>query len=198
MGFFDSFTGASQRRDIRNTNVQATAALDQGYNQSQGYYNQAADLFAPQAQTGQAASAFYDNALGLNGADARSQAQGVITSDPLWTGQLAEDQNALLKMMNARGEAGGGKAYLAGQRVLAQNYGNALDRYRTRADTGAQALGTLAGIRTAQGDNAYGYGATKAGQATNYGNAIAGTRGMTVNNLMNLAGTAIKAYGARR
>ena len=111
MGFFDSFTGASQRRDIRNTNAQATAALDQGYNQSQGYYNQAADLLAPQAQTGQAANAFYDNALGLNGADARSQAQGVITSDPLWTGQLGQDQNALLKMMNARGESGNDKAY---------------------------------------------------------------------------------------
>lgn len=194
MGFFDSFTGASQRRDIRNTNAQANAALDKGYADSQGYYGQAAGLYEPLAQQGQRASSFYDDALGLNGADARNTAQGVITSDPLWTGQMAESNNALMRMLNSRGEAAGGKSYLAGQRMLAQNYGNALDRYAGRAQTGQQGIGALAGIRTAQGDNAYGYGATKAGQATNYGNAIAGTRGMGVNNLMGLLGTGLKAY----
>lgn len=198
MGFFDSFTGKSQRRDLQYAQTQANAALDQGYAQSQSRYDQAAGLFEPQATTGARAGTFYDDAIGLNGADARNTAQGVITSDPLWTGALAEDQNALMRMMNARGESGNGKAYLAGQRVLAQNYGNALDRYKTRADTGTQAVGTLAGIRTAQGDNAYGYGATKAGQATNYGNAISETRGVGVNNLMNMLGTGLKAYGAFR
>ena len=43
---------------------------------------------------------------------------------------------------------------------------------------------------------AMGYGATKAGQAINYGNALASTRGIGVNNLMGLLGTAAKAAGA--
>ena len=194
MGFFDTFTGASQRRDLRAANKKSNDALDQGYQQSQGYYDQAAGLYQPLAQSGQRASTFYDDALGLNGADARSVAQGVITSDPLWTGQLAESNNALMRMLNARGEAGGGKAYLAGQRVLAQNYGNALDRYAGRAQTGQQGIGALAAVRTGQGDNAYGYGATKAGNAINMGNAMAQSRGIGVNNLMGLLGTGLKTY----
>lgn len=40
----------------------------------------------------------------------------------------------------------------------------------------------------------YGYGQQKAGNAISYGNAVAGTRGIGVNNLLNLAGTAVKAF----
>lgn len=193
MGFFDSFTGKSQRKDIQRAQGQANAALDQGYSQSQGYYDQAAGLFDPYVQQGSKANAFYYNALGLNGNDARDQAQGTITSDPLFTGKLAQDQNAALKYLNARGEAGGGLAALAGQRVLYQNYNNALDRYRDAGSQGLTATNALSGVRMGQGDNAYGYAATKAGNAINYGNAMAQARNIGVNNLFNALGTAAKA-----
>jgi hypothetical protein len=49
-----------------------------------------------------------------------------------------------------------------------------------------------------QGDNAFGYGATKAGNAINYGNAMAQAKGIGVNNLLGLAGTAIKAWGGMK
>lgn len=170
--------------------------MQQGYDQSQGYYNQAADLFDPYAQAGTKANDFYTNALGLNGADARAQAQGVITSDPLFQGGLAQESNALLKNLNARGQGGGGLAQIAGQRVLQQNYGNWLDRYRDAGSQGFQATGAQAGIRTQQGDNSYGFGATKANQQIGVGNAIAGTRNVGINNLISAFGTGISGYNA--
>ena len=74
--------------------------LDEGYGKSQGYYDQASGLFDPYMQQGGKASGMYSDLLGLNGADARSSAQGVITSDPLFQGQFASDSNAMLRAMN--------------------------------------------------------------------------------------------------
>ncbi len=196
MGFFGSFFGSDQRSDIRRGNAQATRALDSGYKESMGRYDQAADLYSPYAQQGGQAQTFYNNALGLNGDAARAGAQQTITSDPLWSGKLAQDEGNSLAYLNARGQAGGGAAALAGQRVLQQNYGNWLDRYRDVGRQGFEATNQQAGIRTGQGDAAYGYGATKAGQAINYGNALASSRNIGVNNLMGAFGVAAKAYGA--
>lgn len=196
MGFFDAFTGASQKKTLAAADRKATAALDQGYGQTQGYYNQAASAYDPYVQQGTKASGMYNDLLGLNGADARSAAQGVITSDPLFQGGLAADSNALLRQLNARGQSAGGLSAIAGQRVLQQNYGNWLDRYNQAGQQGLQATGAQSGVRMAQGDNAFNYGATKAGQAINYGNARAEAQGIGVNNLFNLAGTGIRAYAA--
>lgn len=166
--------------------------MQQGYDQSQGYYNQAADLFDPYAEAGTKANDFYTNALGLNGDEARAGAIGTLTSNPLFQGQLAQESNALMKNLNARGQSGGGLANIAGQRVFQQTAGNWLDRYRDAGSQGFQATGAQAGIRTGQGDNAYGFGASKAGQQINYGNALAESRGIGVNNLLNAFGTAAK------
>jgi len=192
MSFFSSFTGSDQRNDISNANKTANAALDSGYNASQGYYNQAADAYNPYVKTGTDANTFYGNALGLNGDAARTAAQGTITSDPLFSGKFALDSNNVLKSMNARGLNGSGAAALAGQRVLTEDYGNVLDRYANLRQQGLQATGAQAGVRTAQGDNAYGFGATKANNAIEYGNALAGTRNIGVNNVLGALGTAAR------
>lgn len=101
----------------------------------------------------------------------------------------------MLKYLNARGQSGGGLANIAAQRVLQQNYGNWLDRYRDAGSQGLQATGAQAGIKTGQGDNAYGFAATKAGNAINYGNAMAQSRGIGINNLFSALGTGVKAAG---
>ncbi|MCB1240594.1 MAG: hypothetical protein KDB30_13105, partial [Tetrasphaera sp.] len=87
--------------------------IDQGFNESQGYYDQAAGLYDPYTQQGGKAATMYADLLGINGGDARSEAQGVLTSDPLFQGGLAQDSNALLKQLNARGQSGGGLANIA-------------------------------------------------------------------------------------
>lgn len=201
MGFFGSFTGSDQRSDIRKANKNATAALEQGYNTSQGYYNEAADSFDPYVKQGGDASTFYGNALGLNGDAARDEAQSTITSDPLFSGKFALDSNNVLKNMNARGLGASGAAALAGQRVLTENYGNVLDRYANLGQQGFQATSAKGNVLTGQGDNAYGYGATKAANEINYGNAISGTRNTGLNNVLAVLGTGAKmasaAYGGK-
>lgn len=195
MGFF-SLTGGSQRSDIRRSTAQANSMIDQGFNESQGYYDQAAGLYDPYTQQGGKAATMYADLLGINGGDARSEAQGVLTSDPLFQGGLAQDSNALLKQLNARGQSGGGLANIAAQRVLQQNYGSWLDRYNQAGQQGFQATNALAGVRATQGDNAYGAAATKAGLALGKGNALASTRNTGINNLLGAIGTGLKAYSS--
>ena len=196
MGFFSNLSGGQQRSDIRRSTAQANSMIDQGFNESQGYYDQAAGLYDPYTQQGGKAATMYADLLGINGGDARSEAQGVLTSDPLFQGGLAQDSNALLKQLNARGQSGGGLANIAAQRVLQQNYGSWLDRYNQAGQQGFQATNALAGVRAVQGDNAYGAATTKAGLALGKGNALASTRNTGINNLMGAIGTGLKAYSS--
>jgi hypothetical protein len=194
MGF--DFFGSKARSDVRKANKSANAALADGYGQQTQRYDQAFDMFSPYAQQGRAANDFYTNALGLGGQDAQNQAISTLTGNPLFQGQLGQESNALMRNLNARGMGGGGTAAMAGQRVFQQTAGNWLDRYRDAGQQGFQAASQQGNIRMGQGDNAMGYGATRANQAIGYGNAMAGTRNAGMNNLMGLAGLGIKAYTA--
>ena len=196
MGLFSDFTGSQSRSDINNAYGKANKALATGYAGQQAAYGQAANAYAPYAQTGQQANAFYGNALGLNGDAARASAENTITSDPLWSGAFAQDSNNVLKAQNARGLNGSGAAALAGQRVLYQNYGNALDRYANLGSQGLQAAGGQANVLQGQGNNAMDYGQTQAGNAINYGNAMSQTRNMGLNNVLGLLGTGLQGYNA--
>lgn len=196
MGFFGSFFGNDQRRDISQANKKANAALDSGYQNQQNYFDQAASAYDPYVQSGQQANTFYANALGLNGDAARSEAQGTITSDPLWSGKFALDSNNVLKAMNARGLGYSGAGALAGQRVLTENYQNALNNYANLGAQGLQATGAQSNVWQNQGQNAWNYGTTKAGNDINYGNALAASRNTGLNNILGVLGTGISGYNA--
>jgi hypothetical protein len=89
---------------------------------------------------------------------------------------------------------GGGRLALAGARVGVENYGGWLNRLQGVGQQGAQTATQQSNIRLGQGDLAWGYGATRAGQETSYGNARAQAQSLGVNNLLNLGGTIAKAY----
>ena len=200
MGFFkslaDGFTGKAAQKDIRAADAKASGYLDKGYADSQGYYGQAASAYDPYVQAGGKSNDTYNALLGLNGTGAQNDANTMLTSNSLFQGQLGQESNALLRNLNARGQSGGGQAQLAGQRVFQQNAGSWLDRYRDAGSQGFQASNAQAGVRAAQGDAAYGYGATKANQAVGYGNALAESRGIGINNLMGAIGSGISGYNA--
>lgn len=151
------------------------------------------ESFDPYVQSGAQSQSFYDNLLGLNGADARAESQGVITSDPLFQGQLGQNSNAMLRHLNARGASAGGQAALAGQRVLQSTYGDWMDRYRTGGAQGLNATNAMAGYQAGRGDLSYGYGATRAGHETNFGNAMAQSRSIGINNLLGVASLGVNA-----
>lgn len=201
MGFWDDFSGKSAKKDIRAANAKAEAAVDRGNAQAQGYYDQAYGEYAPYAGLGQQGMAdqnIYRQAIGLGTPEERAAAQDRYFSDPAYARMNDQNQNAMMRYQNARGSVGGGKAALAGARVANEGYQGWLDRTRDVGQnamaTGFGAASARAGIRTGQADQAWGYGTTKAGNAVNYGNAMAASRGILTNNLLNIAGTAAKAY----
>lgn len=109
---------------------------------------------------------------------------------------LGQQSNALLRQQNARGGIYSGTAIQAGGRLGLENYGNYMTRLQGQGSQGLTAAGQQSNIRLGQADMRYGLGATQAGSEINYGNAQAQNRGVLGNSLLNLAGTAAKAYAA--
>jgi hypothetical protein len=212
MGFWDDFTGKSQQKDLTAANKTSEAALKQGYTQGQGYYNRAYDEFAPVAQIGtdqygrgRGDTDVYRQAIGLGTPEEQAAAQDRYFNDPAYSRMMQPQFNAMMRYQNARGHAGDAKGALAGARVANEGYQGWLDRTR---DVGQNAMQTGTGavtnaatgrsnVRAGQGEMAYGYGATRAGNAQQFGNAMAASRSTLSNNLLGLAGVAANAYASR-
>jgi hypothetical protein len=198
MSFFDNLFGSAQEDTLRQADAEAKRSLNKGFKQQNQRYDEAYGLYQPYAEQGREANDFYYNALGLGTPEQQTTALNTLTSNPLFQGQLGQESNALARSLNARGASGGGQAQLAAQRVFQQNAGNWLNRYRDLGGQGLQVTGQQAGIRTAQGDNAYGHFGNQAGRAINTGNAMAQMQTNSANNLMNaftgLASTAIGGF----
>jgi hypothetical protein len=196
VGIIGSFFGRDQKKDLANAKAQADADLAAGYNDARNDYTTAENYFRPYAEGGQRGQRFYDEALGLYGDEARGAATSSLASNPLFQGQLGQESNAISRVLNAQGNSGGGKAHLAAQRVFQGSAGNWLDRYANRGQQGMQASNAMAGYRAKRGDLAYGYGATRAGNAIQYGNAQAANRNTPWNNAMALGGLGVNALNA--
>lgn len=202
MGLWDAFTGAAQAKTIKKGSQQAQNALMTGYNTAGGAldtsYDTARGYVDPYVGTGTRYQQRYDDLMGLNGDEARTAAQGVITSDPLWSGQLAQAQNAALRNLNARGLSGSGTAALAGQRVLLENYQNMLNRYQQGGQQGLAASGMGADIASRYGSARagldYGNAQQLAGVHQSTANALAQAQGILPQHLMGLASMAISGF----
>lgn len=196
MGFLQDLTGASARKDLKRAKAASDAELQAGYDESQPFFNEAFDLYSPYAEGGAAANARYNQLLGLGTAEERVAGQQTYLDDPIFQSILGQESNALLRQQNARGQTYGGKTRLLGGRLGLEGYNRYLDRLSGQGQTGLAATGAQAGIRAGQGDLRYGFGATKAGHETSFGNAMAENRNTGINNLLNIAGTAAKVYAA--
>lgn len=212
MGFFDAFTGKSQARDLAAANQRAEGYLSQGRDNARmeitGGRDRALGYIQPYAQQGQAGSKMYGDALGLNGADARTAAYGTYSSSPFLEAQRGAGDNALMglfKRYNAQGMGNSGQSRLAVSRAAgereASNQNSWFDRINGVGTQGGQYAQTAAGLEQGTGqylaDLESGYGQQRAGNTINYGNAQAATRGIGVNNLINLAGTVARAATMR-
>jgi hypothetical protein len=188
MGLLSSFFGKDQRRDLERARAESEAAMAQGAQQQDTRYSEAEGMYQPYAQQGQEANTFYNDVL-MNRGDATER----FSANPLFNGELASNFMAAQRAGNAAGW-GAGKEALAGQRVFGQTAGSWLDRYRDQGAQGLTATNQMAGLRAGRGDNAMGYGATRAGNAINFGNAMAANRNTGINNLMGLGGLAVNAF----
>ena len=188
MGFLGSFFGSDQRKDLKRANQKATAAIDQGLSEGVSAYQQGQARFDPYAQSGTQANAMYTAALGLGGPDAQREFLANYQADP--TQEL--QQQAVARAMAARGLTDSGASRLASARVWNEGYQGHLNRLMGVSQQGMQAAGAQAGIDTGIGDMRFGTGQLKANQAVNYGNAMAQSRSIGLNNLLQVAGTAAK------
>lgn len=203
MGFFADFSGKSAQKDLKKANANAEAALAAGRAQADVKFNQAYDEFTPytaMGKDGMADNAMYRQAIGLGTDEQRTAAQGRYFSDPAFQQINNNQQNAMLRNLNARGLSGSGVAAQAGSNTAYGGYTGWLDRLRESGQQGTQTgvgvAGARAGIRGQQADMAYGYGGTRSNMLIQGGNAMAGTRNILSNNILSLAGTAAKAYAA--
>lgn len=189
-------TGASARKDLRAGKKAADAALQQGFDTAMVRYDEGYDELEPYASSGTVANTRYNQLLGLGTDEERAAGQKTFLEDPIFSSVLNQQSNALLRQQNARGATYGGQTVQMGGRLGLEAYEGYLNRLKGQGDQGFQATGARSNIRLGQGDAAYNFGATKAGNAINYSNASAANRGTLTNNLLNLAGTAAKAYAA--
>lgn len=197
MGFLSDLFGGSARKDLRRSKAASDAALDSGYADASGMYDQAGAMYDPYAQRGEQGSATYSQAIGLGTPEEQAAAQQRYFNDPAMQQVLGQQSNALLRRYNSQGSGtGGGRLALAGTRVGLENYGGWLDRVKGVGDQGLAATGAKSNVLLGKGDMRFGLGATKAGSEINFGNAMSQSRSTGINNLLNIAGTAAKVYAA--
>lgn len=188
MSFFGSLFGSDQRKDLRRANKQATAAIDQGLQEGVSAYEQGRARLDPYAQTGGQANAMYAAALGLQGPEAQRNFMDSYLEDP--TQELSH--RAVARQMAARGLTDSGASRLAAARVWQEGYGNHLNRLSGVSQQGQQAAGQQGQFDAGIGDMRFGTGQLRANQAIGFGNAMAESRNIGLNNLLSIAGTAAR------
>lgn len=192
MGLLGSFLGTDQKKDLQSAKAASDAALSSGYSKAYADDTSAVSSYDPYVQSGQQNQKFYDDLQGLNGPEAQAAAQKVYQQDPYAQNALGQSENALTRLGNAQGY-GAGKYALAGQRVANDAYSAWKGTYATGAGQGLQAASGQSNALQNRGNLSYGYGASQAGQETNYGNAMAAGRSTGINNLLGVAGLAVNA-----
>lgn len=199
MSFFGSFFGKDQQGDITNANRQATGALTAGKTAALGNYSQAQGMYQPYAAQGGRANALYGDALGVNGAGARSAAMANFAQGNPYS-QAGDDyaMQGVMRQMNARGMGSSGNALLAAQRVGSERFDNRFNTWMGQmqgaGQQGLQATGAMAGLQQGMGDIESGYGQQMAANAINFGNALASSRNIGTQNMLGLGGMLMQGF----
>jgi hypothetical protein len=178
MGLFDLFSDKNEAkaRDLqvqgyRTGESRAMDYLGQGMGALRGNYASALDEYAPYAQSGQAASSLYSDALGLNGSDGSGRAVSAFQSSPGYDYAVNQALQAVERRASAQGQLGSGQTTLdtlgAVHGLADQDYGSWLDRLNGQQTVGMNAAAGRAGIDTGLGNAEYTYGTNRGDLAYN-------------------------------
>jgi hypothetical protein len=234
-GLIDSFSGKGAQKGLdkalagqqelagktRETftqyGTQAGGALRDGAARARPLYAQARGVWDQQRTQPMRANDAYYNTLGLNGAGARSETQGLYESDDILSRLRQQDLIATQRNQNASGRFNSGVGAAADAQVRLRNYGNwqnqlgalgADERGMRERATGAVSsiYGQEAGAETQLGQNlaqneqwtaggiagAYGNEGNAWGQ---WGQGTAANANTLAQNLIGVGGLALKATG---
>lgn len=204
MSFFGNFFGTTQADDIRKGTEAANGYLKQGYEDAAGirkdYYGQTMGLLQPRIKSGQDAENQYRTAIGLNGRDQQSQYYKDFLFDPGYQAELDYGVKSLDKSAAARGMLRSGQnanaVADAGRRWASNAFTNRLGQYATMFNRGDQAsnlaVGATSDLGNSLSDMRSGLGQQYAANVINQQNAIANTRNIGLQNMLNIAGLATK------
>lgn len=205
MGFFgelwDSFTGDAQRQDLAEANEQARAARAKGkkkaIERSETGLDQSLSYVTPTMESGRRGSRLYEIALGA-GSEDRDEAKALqkryfddFQDDPGYQAVVTRAIDNADRSATARGELYGGeyRDALATELGLLENqmFQQRLSRLADLKGSGDAAAGTAANYTFNTGrylsDLEYGHGQQDANQYIDYGNAMAQSRSIPINNL---------------
>jgi len=211
MGFFGSLFGTDQQRDLANANAQATAALSGGRKRARREYTtgltNALGRINPYEEGGREGFDLYRGSIGAGGPEGYRRAYETFQADPFLAGSEAAAQGDLDRLFaryNNRGYADAGTS----RRAIADASMGAYDRRVADMRNRWQGLGERgqgvaqfgAGLESDMGnrlgDLEYGYGQQRAANDISYGNALAASRSIPINNLLNIAGLGVRGYSA--
>lgn len=218
-GFFSNLTGGKSRDDATAGHTAYRKTVGQYAGRARNALTEARDSaisrmnpYAEYGQTGLGANKLYGDAIGLNGADARSAAFDTFQNDNPFLAYANQNNPYVLRDVDrtfaARGMAGSGANMLAQKRVAGEMARDDVSDFLNRLQGyGNQATQLGYGATGQQAGYDYNTGNALANLETNTGNAIASshlnnalynanTRSTGVNNLMRFGDLAVRAASA--
>jgi len=207
--FFSFMDGSRQRNDASRGFQDSQRTLDSGRTAANTAITSGRDnainYLQPYMQSGQRGQTAYEDTLGLNGQAARQRAfQTGYLDDPALAYRNQnnmQQMNSLYRKYNAGPQGiNSGAAMLGAGRLASEQFDRDWGGYQNRlmnlGQQGQQAAGNAAQITYGAGrdiaGNEMSYANTSAGNRINYANAQAQSRGVGMNNLLSIAGTAAR------
>jgi hypothetical protein len=196
MGLWDSFMGKDQQKDLSAANAQANRNLSEGLasytNTSNEYLDKSLGFLQPGMESGNKTLSLLGDILGLNGREAQSRYFSDFQTDPGFMASQQAGIQAADRGAAARGlmRSGGQQRSLFdfGQQNMAGQFQNRIGSLFGLLPAGMGAANTAAGLTSQTGtgiaDAQFGTGQLLANQATNFGNAMAQSRGTGINNIL--------------
>jgi hypothetical protein len=196
MSFWDDFTGKSARNDIEQGQTTALGNIDAGNAAAQADYARGTGRLDSYAAGGRSANDAYLASLGLSGDQARSKVQQTYMSDPIQNALMDRITRANTRAQTANGMNNSGAATQSLTNALLDRYKGYQDQLMGAGQQGMQAASGQAGIDTHAADTEFGAGQQRAGINIGAANAMAASRGTTLNNLIGIAGVGVKGFAA--
>lgn len=203
MGLLQDFLGKSQQEDLAKANEMSSGYLRQGLTDYLGtqkdYLNQALSQFGgldPYINSGTNSIKLLSDALGVNGAGPQSAFFQGFQTDPGFMASQQAGIDALDKSAASRGllRSGGQSRDLFsfGQRFLGDAFNNRIQQLMGLGQQGGQiglgVAGAKSGLLSQTGSDManaqLGTSQLFANNATNFGNAMAQSRGIGINNIL--------------
>lgn len=208
MGWLDGFTGRAAKRDLEGAYIEnerrtsqaysdANSHVDDAYAEAQGYYD-------PFVEGGVKGQKLYEDSIGVHGDDGYARAYDTYKSDPFLKDANENTQLAIrdtFRRYNAEGLGDSGVNRLATGRVAGEFARRDIDNFRNHlmrtGQTGYNASAAKANQARVYGDTksnlALGRASTQNAARTGIANAVAQSRAVPWNNLMQVGGLAMKA-----